>query len=100
MNVLQPGGVHTGHVHPHSVLSGTYYVETPVGSSSLKLEDPRLPMMMAAPVRSSEAPEAEKTFVYVTPSAGEVLMWESFVRHEVPMHSAKKPRISISFNYA
>jgi uncharacterized protein (TIGR02466 family) len=57
-------------------------------------------MMMAAPVRSDEAPESEQTFVYVTPAAGEVLMWESFVRHEVPMNGAKKPRISISFNYA
>src|SRR5690242_14061155 len=65
VNVLEPGGVHTGHVHPHSVLSGTYYVEVPAGSSSLKLEDPRLPMMMAAPVRSDEAPESEQTFVYV-----------------------------------
>jgi uncharacterized protein (TIGR02466 family) len=100
VNVLAPGGVHTGHVHPHSVLSGTYYVEVPAGSSALKLEDPRLAMMMAAPLRSSDAPEAEQTFLYVAAAAGEVLMWESFVRHEVPMNAAKKPRISISFNYA
>jgi uncharacterized protein (TIGR02466 family) len=56
-------------------------------------------MMMAAPMRSEDAPESERTFVYVTPKAGEVLMWESFVRHEVPANAAKKPRISISFNY-
>ena len=99
VNVLEPGGVHTGHVHPHSVLSGTYYVEVPQGASALKLEDPRLPMMMAAPPRLSEAPEAECTFVYVTPAAGEVVMWESFVRHEVPVNGAKKSRISVSFNY-
>ena len=99
VNVLEPGGVHTGHVHPHAVLSGTYYVEVPQGASALKLEDPRLPMMMAAPPRLSDAPEAERTFVYVTPAAGEVLMWESFVRHEVPVNGAKKARISVSFNY-
>jgi hypothetical protein len=28
-----------------------------------------------------------------------VLLWESFVRHEVPMNGAKKPRVSVSFNY-
>ena len=56
--------------------------------------------MMAAPQRSDDSPESERTFVYVTPKAGEVLMWESFVRHEVPANGAKKPRISISFNYA
>lgn len=100
INVLEPGGVHSGHIHPHSVLSGTFYVETPPGSSALKLEDPRHPMMMAAPRRADDAPESERTFVYVSPRAGEVLMWESFVRHEVPANGAKKPRISISFNYA
>ena len=69
------------------------------GSSALKLEDPRHAQMMAAPPRSEDAPESERSFVYVTPKAGEVLMWESFVRHEVPTNAAKKPRISISFNY-
>jgi uncharacterized protein (TIGR02466 family) len=100
INVLEPGGVHTNHIHPHSVLSGTYYVETPAGASALKLEDPRHPMMMAAPPRLEDAPEAEQTFVYVTPKAGDVLMWESFLRHEVVANGARKPRVSISFNYA
>ena len=99
INILDPGGSHTGHVHPHSVLSGTYYVRTPVGASALKLEDPRLPLMMAAPPRQDDAPDEEQTFVYVEPRAGEVIMWESFVRHEVPPNAAKKPRISVSFNY-
>ena len=100
INVLEPGGAHSGHIHPHSVLSGTYYVDVPPGSSALKLEDPRLPLMMAAPTRSEDAPEEERTFVYVTPKAGDVLMWESFVRHEVPANGAKRARVSISFNYS
>jgi uncharacterized protein (TIGR02466 family) len=100
INVLEPGGAHSGHIHPHSVLSGTFYVDVPAGASALKLEDPRHPLMMAAPVRLEDAPEEERTFVYVTPRAGEVLMWESFVRHEVPANAAKKPRVSISFNYS
>lgn len=100
INVLEPGGVHTGHIHPHSVLSGTYYVDVPSNASALKLEDPRHPMMMAAPGRREDAPESERTFVYVAPKAGDVLMWESFVRHEVPMNAAKRPRVSVSFNYA
>ncbi|QGZ96277.1 TIGR02466 family protein [Terricaulis silvestris] len=100
INVLEPGGAHSGHIHPHSVLSGTFYVDVPAGASALKLEDPRLAMMMAAPTRGEDAPESERTFVYVTPKAGEVLMWESFVRHEVPANAAKKARVSVSFNYA
>jgi uncharacterized protein (TIGR02466 family) len=100
VNVLKPGGVHSGHIHPHSVLSGTVYVVTPPGAAGLRLEDPRLPMMMAAPPRSADAPEGLKTFVTLTPAPGTVLIWESWLRHEVPPNASKANRISISFNYA
>lgn len=100
INVLEPAGVHTSHIHPQSVLSGTFYVDVPSNASALKLEDPRHAMMMAAPGRLPDAPEEERTFIYVTPKAGEVLMWESFIRHEVPMNQAKKSRVSVSFNYS
>ncbi|WP_091740983.1 TIGR02466 family protein [Phenylobacterium immobile] len=99
INVLKPGAAHTGHIHPHSVLSGTYYVDVPAGASALKLEDPRLPLMMAAPPRLSEAPEEDRTFVYLRPQAGTLYLWESFLRHEVPANGARRPRVSISFNY-
>ena len=100
VNILKPGGGHTGHIHPHAFLSGTVYVETPPGASALKLEDPRLAMMMARPGVSPDAPEAEQPFVYLSPAPGTVLMWESWLRHEVPVNLAKSDRISISFNYA
>jgi len=100
VNVLKPGGAHSGHIHPHSVLSGTCYVAVPPGASALKLEDPRLPLMMAAPPREADAPEGARTFVYVDPAPGAVLLWESWLRHEVPANGAKSDRISISFNYA
>jgi uncharacterized protein (TIGR02466 family) len=100
VNILKPGAAHSGHIHPHSVLSGTVYVATPPGASALKLEDPRLPLMMAAPPRETDAPEEARPFVYLTPEPGTVLMWESWLRHEVPANRAKSDRISISFNYA
>ena len=100
VNVLKPGGAHSGHLHPHSVLSGTYYVTVPPGSSPLRFEDPRLPMMMASPPRLADAPEEDRQFAYVQPQAGSLLMWESWLRHEVPANAARADRISISFNYA
>ncbi len=98
-NVLKPGAGHSGHIHPHSVISGTVYVALPPGSAGLKLEDPRLAMMMAAPPRRADAPEALRSFVTLTPEPGAVLMWESWLRHEVPATGGKGPRISVSFNY-
>lgn len=99
VNVLEAGGVHTGHIHPLSVISGTYYVDTPKGASALKFEDPRLGLMMAAPPRKGTAPKSQQSFVYLIPSPGLVVMWESWLRHEVPPNMAKAERISISFNY-
>ncbi len=99
VNILKPGAAHSGHIHPHSVLSGTVYVATPPGASALKLEDPRLPLMMASPPRRADAAEAARTFVYLQPEPGAILMWESWLRHEVPANAAKRERISISFNY-
>ena len=93
VNVLKPGGAHSGHIHPHSVVSGTVYIAVPPGAGALKLEDPRLPMLMAAPPRS------EPSFVYAQPSPGSIFLWESWLRHEVVANAAKGERISISFNY-
>ena len=99
VNMLKPGAAHTSHIHPHSVLSGTVYVRVPPGASALKFEDPRLPMMMAAPPRRVDADESHRAFVYMQPQPGAVFLWESWLRHEVPVNAAKAERISISFNY-
>ena len=100
INILPEGGIHTAHIHPHSVISGTTYVAMPEGTSALKLEDPRLPMMMAAPGRKKDAPRELRQFVYAEPVVGDVLLWESWLRHEVPMNMSEDDRISVSFNYA
>jgi uncharacterized protein (TIGR02466 family) len=99
INILPPGGVHTSHIHPHSVVSGTYYVTVPEGASALKLEDPRLGFMMAAPPRKAKAKPENRQFAYMKPAPGTVLLWESWLRHEVPVNEAESERISISFNY-
>ena len=98
-NVLTGGGGHSGHIHPHSVVSGTVYVAVPPGTGGLRLEDPRLVMMMAAPTRREDAAEMLQSFVTVTPEPGTVLLWESWLRHEVPASPARGKRISVSFNY-
>lgn len=99
INILPPGGIHTSHLHPHSVISGTTYVTVPGGAGAIKFEDPRSVMMMAAPEREAEARTELRKFIYVAPEAGEVLLWESWLRHEVELNMADEERISVSFNY-
>ncbi|PRY22951.1 uncharacterized protein (TIGR02466 family) [Aliiruegeria haliotis] len=100
INILPEGGTHSSHLHPHSVISGTTYVSMPEGASALKLEDPRSGRMMAAPARLKTARRELQTFIYAKPKVGDVLLWESWLRHEVPMNMAEEERISVSFNYA
>jgi len=92
-NLLKSSGHHSGHIHPHSMISGTFYVEVPQGSGPIRFEDPRLPLMMAAPQRPG-------TFVTIDPRPGMLLMWESWLRHEVLAGNGKGERLSISFNFA
>ncbi|ESQ84545.1 hypothetical protein AEAC466_09340 [Asticcacaulis sp. AC466] len=99
INILEPMGHHSSHIHPHSVISGTFYVSIPEGASALRLEDPRLAFMMHAPLRKASGKAEHQSFVNVTPMAGTVLLWESWLRHEVPINLSDDVRISVSFNY-
>ena len=100
INILGEGGHHSGHIHPNSVISGTCYVSVPDASARIKFEDPRLAMLMAAPSVKTDAPPHLQRFHYISPQAGDVLMWESWLRHEVVTHNSEEPRVSISFNYS
>jgi uncharacterized protein (TIGR02466 family) len=99
INILPEGGLHTSHLHPHSVISGTTYVSLPDGAGALKLEDPRSGRMMASPARKQGARRDMQAFIYMKPQVGEVFLWESWLRHEVPMNMAESNRVSVSFNY-
>ena len=91
VNVMPAGVVHSLHLHPTSFISGTYYVEVPRGAGALKVEDPRLSRMMAAPPRQAH--------VSIPARSGDVVLFESWLRHEVPPARFAGERISISFNY-
>ncbi len=100
VNQLKAGGHHSAHIHPHSILSGTFYVEAPADSGAIRFEDPRLGLMMAAPVRRDDAPESLRPFVTIEPRPALLLLWESWLRHEVLAGNAKGDRLSVSFNFS
>ena len=99
VNVMEEEGVHPAHIHPHAAVSGTYYVSVPPGGASIYFEDPRMGLMMAAPPRTKDPRLENRGVVTTRPKAGNLLLWESWLRHGVESHGDKCPRISISFNY-
>lgn len=101
INIMPAGAAHSLHLHPLSVVSGTFYLQVPKGSSPIKFEDPRLERFMAQPPRLSGAPKTLQPFIELEPKEGDVILFESWLRHEVPAlgRRFKGERISISFNY-
>jgi uncharacterized protein (TIGR02466 family) len=99
VNIMPPTAAHSLHLHPLSFISGTYYVVTPPGCPGLKFEDPRLDRFMAAPPRLPGARREHRTHITYPAKAGHLILFESWLRHEVPPNRAAGERISVSFNF-
>jgi uncharacterized protein (TIGR02466 family) len=99
LNIMNSNTTHAAHIHPHSVISGTVYVSTPPKASGIKFLDPRWPQFMNAPLVSESAQSHNQRFITLSPKAGDVVLFESWLNHEVPLNFSKEPRISVSFNY-
>ncbi|MGD9867826.1 MAG: TIGR02466 family protein [Hyphomicrobiales bacterium] len=104
-NVNRFGDYHNLHNHPHSWLSGTYYVQVPEPETSLpgrsdrtpgaiSFFDPRAQANMLA-VKNDPQVEAEHR---IMPEPGLLLLWPAFVHHLVHPNLSQQQRISVSFN--
>lgn len=99
VNIMPEHAAHSLHLHPLSFISGTYYVVTPPGCAGLKFEDPRLDRFMAAPPKTARARPANRPHITYPAQAGHVILFESWLRHEVAANVTTAERISVSFNY-
>ena len=104
-NVNMKGDYHNLHNHPHSWLSGTYYISVPdqsdadlfrsdLNPASISFFDPRPQANMNA-IRNDGQVDAEHRLL---PSDGDLFLWPAFLHHLVNPNMAESPRISISFN--
>jgi uncharacterized protein (TIGR02466 family) len=100
VNIMGRGAVHGLHLHPLASISGTYYVAVPPGAPGLKFEDPRLERFMAAPPRVSNARRTNQPWVSLSVRAGQLILFESWLRHEVSASRVPAERVSVSFNYS
>ena len=99
INIMPPNTFHSAHIHPHAVISGSFYVDLPPRASAIKFEDPRLGLFMNAPTIKLKAARQHQRFFSLLPKPSDVVLFESWLKHEVPRNSSRKPRISVSFNY-
>jgi len=92
----------TVHTHPRGMWSGVYYVQTPENCGNIKFIDPRMGNN-ANPVPVDKDKYAEKKHswneVRYKPIEGRLIIFPSFLLHEVEQNLSDSPRVSISFNY-
>jgi uncharacterized protein (TIGR02466 family) len=87
------------HLHANSLFSGTYYIKTPAQSGSLIVHDPRPGVHINMPKRKEgELPKQLWMRVFFQPRAGQMIIFPSWVWHEVEPHPSKDTRISVAFN--
>ncbi|HTY94467.1 MAG TPA: TIGR02466 family protein [Steroidobacteraceae bacterium] len=99
VNIMPHQVVHSLHLHPLATVSGTYYVKCPAGCPGIKFEDPRLDRFMAAPPRRSPCRVPNRQWVTLPAVPGQVVLFESWLRHEVTPNTRRQERVSISFNF-
>jgi uncharacterized protein (TIGR02466 family) len=99
VNIMGAGSHHSFHLHPGSVVSGTYFVRIPKGAGPFKVEDPRIGRFMGTPPQRGRVRRENMRYVEFSPKPGEFILFESWLKHEVPTNHSKEDRISVSFNY-
>ena len=88
------------HSHPHSILSGVYYVKIPKDVGLLKFISPSLDVME----RDWSGIEKENYNNYNSehwlfkPKENMLFLFPGWLKHGVLPHSSKKERVSLSFN--
>jgi uncharacterized protein (TIGR02466 family) len=105
-NINPRHGYNRTHIHPNALWSGVYYVQAPENSGRIYLTDPRLQSKMCTPHMDESASKMRDNWeeVYFEPMAGRLLVFPSWLSHEVQPNLSKLKgragdRISISFNY-
>ncbi len=103
-NVNRRGDYHNLHNHPHSYLSGTYYVQVPspaaggsrsdLNPSAISFFDPRPQANMNAIDGDNQIDPEHR----IQPEAGLMLLWPSFLHHLVHPNLSDELRVSVSFN--
>jgi uncharacterized protein (TIGR02466 family) len=99
VNIMSQGAAHAPHSHPGATVSGTFYVATPAGCSGIRFEDPRPHDSSLAPPRFRECRPENRRHVSYEATAGTLILFESWLRHEVVTNPTLDERVSISFNY-
>ena len=93
---MHVGDRHGRHCHPGAILSGVFYLQMPENSSPIKFYDPRNWRDTRLIPRKKDTQYTRAEFQH-HPVAGDLLIWESWLHHEVVPNNSDD-RVTLVFN--
>ena len=102
ININKKNNYNKMHIHPSSILSGTYYAATPPQSGNIIFHNRPEASYILAEMKQIGAKESRFTATSQAfePKAGAVLVFPGWLQHSVEENKSEQDRISIAFNLA
>ena len=99
-NINPPRAWNLKHNHANAFFSGVYYVKVPVNAGQLEAHDPRPGPQLLRPKQNTDNLSREYwRSVSFDPQEGRIIIFPSWLEHEVKSNESNEMRISISFNF-
>ena len=99
VNINHQYSYNAPHIHPDSYMSGVYYVKVPEYSGDLVLKHPSNLQPIFTPrdvLKSYNEQNCSKW--NISPQAGQLVIFPSWIEHEVTQNLSGEDRISFAFN--
>ena len=100
-NINGPGNFNVRHNHPRSDLSGVLWIKTPKNSGNIVFTSPHFfNRYQEIDSYTDEFKYNSNSYIsyYFIPKEGHILIFPSFLEHEVEINKSDEDRISYSFN--
>jgi uncharacterized protein (TIGR02466 family) len=97
VNVTKPKHLHHKHAHTNSFLSGVYYVTTDCNTDVIKFHKQNVSGVDLR-IEPAEWNEYNSQTWWYPVTTGDVVIFPSWLEHEVPPTTSSKDRVSIAFN--
>ena len=95
INFYQKYNYQESHYHPNFAFSAVYY-HTVTEDTKIIFENPTPDML---PLEVDCQTELNQNYLTIYPKQGDILIFRSHIRHQVPMQSSDQLKISFAYNF-
>lgn len=97
MNSMQSGAIHKSHTHYGHTFSGCFYVQLPENANKIMFMSPNT-TINKAPVDVAHYTVHNSATWTLDVAEGDLIIWESHLRHEVPALEFEGSRLCMAFD--